>query len=90
MLCTGRFGQLSIIYHMVGFAVCRHPAQRFFETRRNALDKPGANDAIRAALEQGLTGVLTVDAGLFRALTTDHCWINNRFTGHAAVIDRSL
>ena len=46
---------------MVRFAVCCHPAQGFFKTRRYTLDKPGANNRFRTALEQCLTGVFAVE-----------------------------
>ena len=82
----GRFCQLGIVNHVIGFAVRRHPAQRFFETRGHALNKPCTNDTLRAALEQGLTGVLTVDTGLFRTLTTQHFRIDKAFSADTAVI----
>lgn len=71
---------------MVRFAVCRHPAQGFFKTWRYALDKPGANNRFRTALEQCLTGVFAVDAGFFRTLTTQNFRINKTFTTDATVI----
>lgn len=71
---------------MVRFAVCRHPAQGFFKTWRYALDKPGANNRFRTALEQCLTCIFAVDAGFFRTLTTQNFWINITFTTDATVI----
>lgn len=71
---------------MVRFAVCCHPAQGFFKTRRYTLDKPGANNRFRTALEQCLTGIFAVDAGFFRTLTTQNFRINKTFTTDATVI----
>ena len=83
---TGCFGQLGIINHVVGFAVCRHPAQRFFKARGYALDEPGADDTFRTALEQRLAGVLAIHAGLFRTLTAQHFRVDKAFTADTAVI----
>ena len=83
---TGCFGQLGIINHVVGFAVCRHPAQRFFKARGYALNKPGADDTFRTALEQRLAGVLAIHAGLFRTLTAQHFRVDKAFTADTAVI----
>src|SRR5699024_3984960 len=71
---------------MVRFAVCRHPAQSSFKTRRYTLDKPGANNRFRTALEKCLTCIFAVDAGFFRTLTTQNFWINKTFTTDATVI----
>ena len=86
VLGTGRFGQLGIIHHVVGFTVRGHPAQCFFKARGHALDKPGADDTLRTALEQRLAGVLAIHAGLFRALTAQHFRVDKAFTADTAVI----
>ena len=82
----GGFRQLGFINHMIGFTVSRHPAQRLFKTRRHALNKPGADNSFRAALEQGLTGVFTIHAGLFRALATQYFRIDKALPADPAVI----
>ncbi len=79
---------LSIPLHPPHGTLCglRHPAQGFFKTWRYALDKPGANNRFRTALEQCLTCIFAVDAGFFRTLTTQNFWINITFTTDATVI----
>ena len=83
---TRRLRQFGFVHYVVGLTVGRHPAQRLFKARSDALDKPGAYDGFRTALEQRLTGVLAVDAGLFRALTAQHFRIDKALTADAAVI----
>ena len=83
---AGRFRQLGFINHVIGFTIRRHPAQRFFEARGHALDKPGAYNGVRTALEERLASVFTIDAGFFRALATQHFRIDKAFSADPAVI----
>ncbi|MNZ92481.1 hypothetical protein D3C78_1115080 [compost metagenome] len=89
MLSARRFRQLFVINNVVCLTVCSHPAKRFFETRRYALDKPGTNDTFRTALEQGLTRIFTVHTGFFCALTAQHFRIDEAFTTDSTVIGLS-
>ena len=83
---AGRFRQLCFINDVISFTVSRHPAQGFFEARSHALDKPGAHNSVRTALEKRLAGIFAVNTGLFRALATQHFRIDKAFSADPAVI----
>ena len=86
VLGAGGFRQLGFVHHVIGLTVGRHPAQRLFKARRHALNKPGANDSFRTALEQRLAGVFAIHAGLFRTLTTQYFRIDKALPADPAVI----